>query len=99
MAEQQRAWLDVPYAEKDEATKALGARWDPAAKHWCAPCLGLRGLDRLAARPEVPALLPGEGRSFGSGCSWTWCPRRATPPAGCPGESIRTVPPSIFLHP
>jgi hypothetical protein len=26
-----RAYLDVPYAEKD-AAKALGARWDQAAK-------------------------------------------------------------------
>ncbi|MFD0922421.1 DUF5710 domain-containing protein [Saccharopolyspora rosea] len=26
-----RIWLDVPFAEKDEA-KSLGARWDPAEK-------------------------------------------------------------------
>ncbi|MGH3569617.1 MAG: DUF5710 domain-containing protein [Pseudonocardia sp.] len=29
----QRLYLDVPFAEKDDA-KALGARWDPAEKRW-----------------------------------------------------------------
>lgn len=61
-----RAWLDVPYQEKDEA-KAHGARWDPKAKRWYAPQAGMAGLDRWAPRPEVPDLLPGEDRSFGSG--------------------------------
>jgi hypothetical protein len=28
-----RTYLEVPYEEKDQA-KRLGARWDPAAKHW-----------------------------------------------------------------
>lgn len=28
-----RIYLEVPYEEKDQA-KNLGARWDPAAKHW-----------------------------------------------------------------
>jgi Domain of unknown function (DUF5710) len=32
--------LNVPFKEKDEA-KALGARWNPAAKHWYIP----EGLD------------------------------------------------------
>src|SRR5476651_1733016 len=31
-----RAYLTVPFAEKD-AAKALGARWDPVAKQWFAP--------------------------------------------------------------
>lgn len=31
-----RFYLNVPYAEKDEA-KALGARWDAAKKKWYAP--------------------------------------------------------------
>lgn len=61
-----RTWLDVPYNEKDEA-KALGAHWDPAAKRWYAPCPGMPGLDRWAALPELPQLLPGEDRSAGSG--------------------------------
>jgi Domain of unknown function (DUF5710) len=30
---QERMWLDVPFAEKDEA-KALGAQWDPQARRW-----------------------------------------------------------------
>lgn len=29
-------YLDVPYAEKDEA-KALGAAWDPVKKKWYVP--------------------------------------------------------------
>ena len=60
------AWLDVPFADKDRA-KALGARWDPAARRWYAPRPGMRGLDRWAARPDLPALLPGEDRTFGQG--------------------------------
>lgn len=62
----ERLWLDVPYREKDEA-KALGARWDPAAKRWYAPVNGMAGLQRWAALPDVPDLLPGEDRTFGSG--------------------------------
>lgn len=61
-----RIWLDVTFAEKDEA-KAHGARWDPAARRWYAPRLGMTALDRWQARPDVPDLLPGEDRSFGSG--------------------------------
>ncbi|WP_222871112.1 DUF5710 domain-containing protein [Nonomuraea sp. PA05] len=61
-----RIWLDVPYAEKDQA-KAAGARWDPAAKRWYAPRPGITALQRWAARPDVPDLLPGEDRSFGAG--------------------------------
>src|SRR5215831_6639908 len=58
-----RLWLDVPFAEKDEA-KALGARWDPKARSWYAPP------DRSAAVARwtpLPDLLPGEDREFGSG--------------------------------
>jgi hypothetical protein len=61
-----REWLDVPFSEKDRA-KACGARWDPAAKRWYAPRPGMPGLERWAARPDLPALLPGEDRSFGPG--------------------------------
>ena len=61
-----RAYLDVPYADKD-AAKALGARWDPAAKRWYDPRPPSPGLHRWAARPDVPDLLPGEDRAFGTG--------------------------------
>jgi hypothetical protein len=61
-----RIWLDVPFAEKNEA-KALGARWDPAEKRWYAPKPGMADLRRWEALPELPELLPGEDRSFGSG--------------------------------
>jgi uncharacterized protein DUF5710 len=61
-----RAYLDVPFAEKDVA-KALGARWDPRARRWYDPRPPSAGLERWAARPEVPELLPGEDRGFGSG--------------------------------
>jgi hypothetical protein len=61
-----RLWLDVPFAEKDEA-KQLGARWDRDAKRWFAPRSGMAGLDRWAPRPPLPDLLPGEDRAFGSG--------------------------------
>ncbi|SFE11951.1 hypothetical protein SAMN04487819_10829 [Actinopolyspora alba] len=62
----ERHWLDVPFAEKDEA-KALGARWDPRAKRWYAPREGMSALRRWEAQPEVPELLPGEDREFGTG--------------------------------
>jgi len=68
VAEQQRAWLDVPYADKD-AAKAAGARWDPEARRWFAPTRErlAAGLDRWASRPPIPATLPGEDRTFGAG--------------------------------
>lgn len=59
-----RLWLDVPFTEKDEA-KRLGARWDPAVRRWYAPRPRMPGLERWAALPELPRLLPGEDRSFG----------------------------------
>ncbi|QFU90931.1 DUF5710 domain-containing protein [Amycolatopsis sp. YIM 10] len=62
----ERVWLDVPFREKDEA-KAAGARWDPGVKRWYAPRPGMTALERWAAQPDVPALLPGEDRGFGSG--------------------------------
>ncbi len=63
---EERIWLDVPYAEKDDA-KAAGARWDPAAKRWYAPRVGMASLVGWAAAARIPELLPGEDRSFGSG--------------------------------
>lgn len=70
----QRAWLDVPFSEKDQA-KALGARWDPVAKRWYDPRPPTTGLDRWAARPPIPDLLPGEDRAFGSGLFVDMVPR------------------------
>ncbi len=61
-----REWLDVPFAEKDQA-KAAGARWDQPARRWYAPRPRMAELARWAARPDLPALLPGEDRSFGTG--------------------------------
>jgi hypothetical protein len=61
-----RVYLDVPFCDKDTA-KALGARWDPAAKRWYDPYPPTPSLAQWAARPELPELLPGEDRSFGTG--------------------------------
>lgn len=61
-----RVFLDVPYADKDVA-KALGARWDPVVKRWYDPRPPTAGLETWAARPPVPALLPGEDRGLGAG--------------------------------
>ena len=61
-----RIWLDVPYSTKHQA-KAAGALWDPAARRWYAPPGRVRQLERWRALPDLPYLLPGEDRSFGSG--------------------------------
>ena len=61
-----RVWLNVPFSERDQA-RACGARWDPAARRWYAPHPGMEPLARWAARTDLPILLPGEDRSFGSG--------------------------------
>lgn len=69
-----RAYLDVPYAEKNEAKK-LGARWDQAARRWYDPRPPTAGLERWAARSAVPDLLPGEDRNFGAGLFVDMVPR------------------------
>ncbi|MBN9096845.1 MAG: hypothetical protein J0I49_01815 [Pseudonocardia sp.] len=69
-----RAYLDVPYPDK-EAAKAHGARWDPTAKRWYDPRPPTAGLQPWAARPPIPDLLPGEERSFGSGLFVDMIPR------------------------
>lgn len=74
MDERQRLYLDVPFAEKDDA-KALGARWDPAARRWFDPKPPNAGLDRWAARPPIPEVLPGEDRAFGDGLFVDLIPR------------------------
>lgn len=58
-----RAWLDVPFSDKD-AAKAAGARSDPTARRWYAPRLGLPA---FALWAPVPETLPGEDRGFGTG--------------------------------
>lgn len=70
----ERTWLDVPYAEKDEA-KAHGARWDPKARRWYAPRPGIGELQRWAAAADVPDLLPGEDRTLGQGLFVDLVPR------------------------
>jgi len=62
----ERAYVDVPFAEKDEA-KRLGARWDMAERRWYAPPGREPGLSRWAPAAPLPAVLPGEDRTFGSG--------------------------------
>ena len=62
----ERIWLDVPYEQKD-AAKAAGARWDPQARRWYAPCPGMDALQQWVPLPPIPTLLPGEDREFGTG--------------------------------
>ncbi len=69
-----KIWLDVPYAEKDEA-RARGARWDPVVKRWYAPRAGMAALDRWQALPDLPDLLPEEDREWGSGLFVDLVPR------------------------
>ena len=69
-----RAWLDVPYSQKDQA-KAGGARWDPAAKRWYDPRPPTAALQAWAPLPDVPNLLPGEDRGFGVGLFVDLVPR------------------------
>jgi Domain of unknown function (DUF5710) len=61
-----RVWLDVSFAEKDQA-KSFGARWDPTIRRWYAPAPAVTDLARWAALPDIPDHLPGEDRSLGSG--------------------------------
>ncbi len=51
---QARVWLDVPYAEKDEA-KTLGARWDAQARQWYAPAESAEQLTACRARATAVA--------------------------------------------
>jgi len=69
-----RAYLDVPYGEKD-AAKAHGARRDQQARRWYDPRPPTAGLQQWAASPEVPEVLPGEDRTFGSGLFVDMIPR------------------------
>jgi hypothetical protein len=69
-----RAYLDVPYSDKD-AAKAAGVRWDPDARRWYDPRPTTPALHPWTARPEVPELLPGEDRAFGEGLFVDLVPR------------------------
>jgi TrwC relaxase/AAA domain/Domain of unknown function (DUF5710) len=56
---QTRIWLDVPFAEKDQAARA-GARWDYETKRWYAPEAGIKALarwDPAATRRDPAAVL------------------------------------------
>ncbi|MGQ0480973.1 MAG: DUF5710 domain-containing protein [Pseudonocardia sp.] len=95
-----RAYLDVPYADKD-AAKALGARWDPHAKRWYDPNPPSAGLDRWAAAPDVPDLLPAEDRDFGSGLFVDLVPeyrRRVLIPVVRYSPWAVSFPPGRLLH-
>ncbi|WP_217806551.1 DUF5710 domain-containing protein, partial [Chromobacterium violaceum] len=48
----EKFYLEVPYAEKDEA-KALGARWDQSQKKWYAP----KNLDLTPFEKWLPSSL------------------------------------------
>ncbi len=50
LSDDERIFLEVPFSQKDKA-KALGARWDSAARKWYAP----PGADMALFGPWVPA--------------------------------------------
>src|SRR5258708_7108816 len=84
-----RVYLDVPYAEK-EAAKQVGARWDQPVKRWYARHGLTPALQQWVALPEVREVLPGENRTFGEGCSSTWC----RGPAGSPTSAAASATPT-----
>ncbi|BBL72571.1 DUF5710 domain-containing protein [Methylogaea oryzae] len=51
-------YLNVPYAEKDQA-KALGARWDASRKKWYVPA----GVDVSLFQQWEPADVAGDGKA------------------------------------
>lgn len=59
-----RTWLDVPFAQNDEA-KAAGAAWHAPSRRWHAPHGMTPALRAWTARPDLPSTLPGEDREFG----------------------------------
>lgn len=86
----ERIWLDVPFAEKDEA-KAAGARWDPAARRWYAPRPGVATLERWAAGEDIPegSCRARTARSAAA-CSSTSCQAAAGSPTFVRASSRRT---------
>ena len=66
MVREQQPWLDVPFAEKDEA-KAAGALWDRCAKRWYAPRPGVPELERwLPVARTLPDGVPVAGGAEGA---------------------------------
>lgn len=61
----ERSYLDVPFAEKNEA-KSLGARWDNAKRMWYAPKNEAALLDRWGLSSRQLTELAGEDRQFGA---------------------------------
>jgi hypothetical protein len=75
---EQQPWLDVPYAEKDEA-KAAGALWDWRAKRWYAPRPGMAALTRWLPVARDPTEATGAAEATGASEA---SERSPTPPAG-----------------
>jgi hypothetical protein len=68
-----RLYLDVAYAEKDEA-KRLGARWDPTMRAWyvpagVSPSAFARWLDPQPSRPAQPSPTPAISGGPGPTCT------------------------------
>ena len=59
-----RTYLDVPFAEKDEA-KQHGAKWDSTKRMWYAPNNESALLDRWGLEARQLTQLNGEDRTFG----------------------------------
>lgn len=60
-----KTFLDVPFAEKDEA-KRLGARWDSARRQWYAPRGEPALVERWGTAARQLTSLAGEDRTFGA---------------------------------
>nr|WP_314539075.1 DUF5710 domain-containing protein [uncultured Massilia sp.] len=55
MPQAEMTFLNVPYAEKDEA-RALGARWNPGRKRWYVPTgVALEPFEKWLAKDGAPA--------------------------------------------
>jgi hypothetical protein len=59
-----RIWLDVPYRQRQAARRA-GALFDREHERYYAPRPGMDALASWSARPDLPAILPGEDRAYG----------------------------------
>jgi hypothetical protein len=74
-----KIWLDVPYAEKDEA-KGQGARWDSAVRRWYAPRPGMAALDRWQPCQRYPIGYLARIGALALASLSTWCPAAAGSP-------------------
>ncbi|MHC1559420.1 DUF5710 domain-containing protein [Actinomycetospora sp. C-140] len=98
MVREQQPWLDVPFAEKDDA-KAAGARWDWRARRWYAPRPGVPELARWlpASRTPadgVPAAGAADGPVAGAARPATEPGGSATEPAGSAAEPAEPAEPA-----